>query len=127
MLPPPTPVIGARNHGFDPVIQTQAPADGGLPRKQFRRSVVPDIVVVRYHGRDGSVEDGEQAQRRADAVRAVPERGGGEEVRCQEGEIVWVSEGREERGCGSEDAGIVSWAAREGGGWRYRGVSSWSV
>ena len=81
MLPPPTPVIGACDNRFDPIVQTQASSNGTLPGKQFRGFVVPDIVVVRYNRCDGGVEDGEQAQRGADAVWAVPERGGGEEVR----------------------------------------------
>lgn len=38
------------------------------------------IVVVRYHCCYRGMEDGEQAEGRTDAIWAVPERGGGEEV-----------------------------------------------
>lgn len=109
MLPAPAPVIRARDDRLDPLIQAQTAAHGRLPRKQFHRIVEADVVVVRQYCRDGGVEHGEQAQACADAIWAVPERGGSEEVRGEEGEVVGVSEGGQERGCGSEDAGAVSW------------------
>ena len=68
------------------------------------------IVVVREYGRDGGVEDAEEAQRGADAIGTVPEGGCGEQVRCEEREVVRVAEGGEQRGRGSEDAGGVSCA-----------------
>ena len=68
------------------------------------------IVVVREYGRDGGVEDAEEAQRGADAIGTVPESRCGEQVRCEEREIVWVAKRGEQRGRGSEDARGVSCA-----------------
>lgn len=54
------------------------------------------IIVVRQYGRDGGVEDAEEAQRGADAIGTVPEGGCGEQVRSEKRKIVWVAEGGEQ-------------------------------
>jgi hypothetical protein len=51
--------------------------------------------VVCHECRDGGVEDGEYAQGRPDAIGPVPERRRGEEMRCEETEIMRVSQSRE--------------------------------
>jgi len=130
VLPAPAAVVGARDDSLDPRIEAQAAGDGRLSGDRGGRLAVPDVVVVGQDGGDGRVEDGQQAQRGADAVGAVPERRGGEKVRGQEREVVGVAQGGEERRRGAEDARAVSTGESLLGvrvrGRRYRGVSSWS-
>jgi hypothetical protein len=58
--------------------------------------------VVVHDGGDDGVVDGEQSEGCSDAIGPVPKRGGGEEVRGKETEVVRVPEGCKQRRRGSQ-------------------------
>ena len=107
MLPSRTPLVSAGRDRAHPVVEGEASADWSLSWKQLGGVVVTRVVVVVDDGRHGRVEDGEHAQRGADAIGTVPERRGGEEVRREQAEVVRIPQGGEERRGGAEYAVAV--------------------
>jgi hypothetical protein len=72
MLPSLASVVGTGDDSTNPIIERQAATSGQLPWLELRGLVPAHVVVVVDDGRDGRVEDGEQAEGSAHAIRAVP-------------------------------------------------------
>jgi hypothetical protein len=97
MLPSLASVVGTGDDSTDPVIERQTTTSGQLPWLELRGLVPAHVVVVVDDGRDGRVEDGEQAEGSAHAIRAVPQSRGSEEVRGEKAEVMGVAQGDEQR------------------------------